>query len=63
MGNAIKYVKHEITHELRPNMTEDEAKSLLCDSIDRYINERIMLAHVRTFRSVGAADNLAGGDI
>ncbi len=66
MGNAIKYIKHEITHEIRPEMPEDEvrvmqeidlfwrmmlfflqAKQYLCDSIDNFVHERIVLAQVR----------------
>jgi translation initiation factor 2B subunit (eIF-2B alpha/beta/delta family) len=48
MCNAIKFVKHSITHETVA-MSEDDAKASLVDAIDRFVQERIVLAHVRCF--------------
>lgn len=43
MGNAIKYLKQQIT-QTPPGMPENEAKSMLIENIDDFINERIILA-------------------
>lgn len=45
MGNAIKYLKLQITHT-PPDMAEDQAKRNLIQSIDKFIQERIVLAGV-----------------
>lgn len=37
MGNAIKYLKHEITHGVVPGTPEEEAKAVLADRIDKFI--------------------------
>lgn len=42
MGNAIKHLKSQIGHTI--SMTEDEAKEFLIDEIDRFIQERIIVA-------------------
>lgn len=43
MGNAIKFLKNRIT-KLPLNLSESEAKSGLQADIDRFINEKIILA-------------------
>ncbi|XP_073245771.1 translation initiation factor eIF2B subunit delta-like isoform X1 [Porites lutea] len=45
MGNAIKYLKLQITHS-PPDMPEEQAKGNLIKSIDKFIQERIILAGV-----------------
>jgi len=45
MGNAIKYLKLQITHT-PPDMAEDQAKRNLMQSIDKFIQEKIVLAGV-----------------
>ncbi|CAK3858941.1 translation initiation factor eif-2b delta subunit like [Lecanosticta acicola] len=42
MGNAIRWLKKLIV-EIDPDTSEQEAKDYLCDSIDRFIQERIMV--------------------
>ncbi|PIK54399.1 putative translation initiation factor eIF-2B subunit delta [Apostichopus japonicus] len=43
MGNAIKYVKMQISN-IPQDKSDTEAKSLLCESIDSYIKKKIYLA-------------------
>lgn len=43
MGNAIRFLKARIT-KIPLTQTESEAKTSLCSDIDRYINEKIVLA-------------------
>ncbi|OIV97189.1 hypothetical protein TanjilG_28940 [Lupinus angustifolius] len=43
MGNAIRFVKSRIA-KLALNLSESEAKAALCSDIDRFINEKIILA-------------------
>ncbi|KAL5183635.1 Translation initiation factor eIF-2B subunit delta [Glycine soja] len=43
MGNAIRFVKSRIVN-LTLNHSEFEAKTTLCSDIDRFINEKIILA-------------------
>ncbi|KAI3504730.1 hypothetical protein L1887_26414 [Cichorium endivia] len=43
MGNAIRFLKARIT-KIPLTQTESEAKTSLCSDIDRYINEKILLA-------------------
>lgn len=43
MGNAIRFVKSRIVN-LSLNYSEFEAKTTLCSDIDRFINEKIVLA-------------------
>jgi len=45
MGNAIKYLKLQITHS-PPDVPDEQAKRCLVDSIDKFIQERIVLAGV-----------------
>ncbi|KAI5367727.1 Putative nagB/RpiA transferase, initiation factor 2B-like protein [Septoria linicola] len=42
MGNAIRWLKKLIV-EIDPSTPEHEAKDFLCDSIDKFIQERIMV--------------------
>eukprot|EP00794_Sanderia_malayensis_P011784 gene11784-13004_t len=42
MGNAIKYLKMQIT-QIPPGMPEQEAKTRLIESIDSFVKERILL--------------------
>ncbi|KAK9898355.1 nagb/rpia/CoA transferase-like protein [Cystobasidium minutum MCA 4210] len=43
MGNAIRYLKWEISH-IPPDMQDDDARELLCERIDHFIRDRIVLA-------------------
>lgn len=43
MGNAIRWLKKLIV-EVDPSMPEQEAKDYLCESIDKFIQERITVA-------------------
>lgn len=43
MGNAVRYIKWEIQH-LPPEMPDDDARELLCERIDHFIRDRIVLA-------------------
>jgi translation initiation factor eIF-2B subunit delta len=43
MGNTIKWLKLTITN-ISPEMPEKEAKKLLCEEIDAYLNEKVTLA-------------------
>lgn len=43
MGNAIRYLKWEIA-QIHPDMQDEEAKELLCERIDHFIRDRIVLA-------------------
>ncbi|XP_027046644.1 translation initiation factor eIF-2B subunit delta-like isoform X2 [Pocillopora damicornis] len=61
MGNAIKYLKLQITHT-PPNMAEDEAKKNLIQSIDKFIQERIILAGVAISESY-ARTKINDGDV
>lgn len=60
MGNAIKAFKHEVTHEIPLNMAEEDAKRHLFDFIDRFIEERILLAQVQIAHIAG--DKICDGD-
>lgn len=42
MGNAIRYLKKTIV-EIDPSTAEQEAKDYLCDEIDRFVRERIVV--------------------
>jgi len=43
MGNAIRHIKSLIRH-ISADCTDHEAKSSLCEEIDKFLNERIILA-------------------
>ncbi|KAM0982884.1 hypothetical protein EV1_015621 [Malus domestica] len=43
MGNAVRFLKSRIA-KLPLNLSESDAKSTLCSEIDRFINEKIILA-------------------
>ena len=60
MGNAIRYLKMKIA-KLEPDMPEADAKLYLCECIDTFINERIMLAD-QIISSAGAA-KISSGDV
>ncbi|KAI9294025.1 IF-2B-domain-containing protein [Neoconidiobolus thromboides FSU 785] len=45
MGNAIRYLKTEIS-TVDPDLPEDQAKKYLCESIDQFIIDRITAADV-----------------
>eukprot|EP00163_Fabomonas_tropica_P024218 TRINITY_DN4186_c0_g1_i10.p1 TRINITY_DN4186_c0_g1~~TRINITY_DN4186_c0_g1_i10.p1 ORF type:complete len:565 (+),score=129.35 TRINITY_DN4186_c0_g1_i10:1045-2739(+) len=60
MGSAIKHLKTEIAN-LAPDMSEDEAKHDIIDSIDTYIQERILFAGAVI--SSTAADKISNGDV
>lgn len=61
MGNAIKYLKHEITHGVVPGTPEEDAKAVLSDRIDKFIQERITLAQVMI--SEYAQPKITDGDV
>ncbi|XP_053565435.1 translation initiation factor eIF-2B subunit delta isoform X2 [Bombina bombina] len=60
MGNAIKYIKKEISN-IGSNKGEEEAKSLLLTCIDRYIHEKIHLAAQAISKS--AAEKISEDDV
>ncbi|XP_067882133.1 translation initiation factor eIF-2B subunit delta [Heterodontus francisci] len=60
MGNAIKFVKKEISN-IAGNMREDEAKALLLDCIDKYVKEKIHLAAKVISKS--ASEKINDGDV
>ncbi|XP_065897705.1 translation initiation factor eIF2B subunit delta-like [Dysidea avara] len=43
MGNAIKYLKIKIT-SISPGTPEEEAKKTLCDALEKFLKEKIILA-------------------
>ncbi|XP_067429112.1 translation initiation factor eIF-2B subunit delta isoform X2 [Thunnus thynnus] len=60
MGNAIKYIKKEISN-ISSQCKEEEAKSHLLDCIERYINEKIILAAEAIARS--SIEKISDGDV
>ncbi|KAJ7956572.1 Translation initiation factor eIF-2B subunit delta [Quillaja saponaria] len=60
MGNAIRFVKSHIA-KLPLTHTEVEAKAALCSDIDRFINEKIILADKVIVRH--AATKVRDGDV
>ncbi|XP_063079655.1 translation initiation factor eIF-2B subunit delta [Engraulis encrasicolus] len=60
MGNAIKYIKKEISH-IPSQCKEEEAKTKLVECIDAYINEKIILA--AKVISEYAIEKISDGDI
>ncbi|XP_029452215.1 translation initiation factor eIF-2B subunit delta isoform X2 [Rhinatrema bivittatum] len=60
MGNAIKYLKKEISNT-PSSMKEEEAKGALLDSIDKYIREKITLAAQAISKS--AAEKISDNDV
>eukprot|EP00051_Salpingoeca_urceolata_P024336 m.426721 g.426721 ORF g.426721 m.426721 type:complete len:675 (+) comp20222_c11_seq13:112-2136(+) len=61
MGNAIKFLKHEITHQVPPSLPEHKAKERLVESVDKFLDERIVLAQVRI--SELAREKIHDGDV
>ncbi|XP_061609990.1 translation initiation factor eIF-2B subunit delta isoform X2 [Phyllopteryx taeniolatus] len=60
MGNAIKYLKKEISN-IPSHSKEDEAKSKLLSCIDCYINEKIVLA-AKAVAGI-AIEKISDGDV
>ncbi|XP_060107252.1 translation initiation factor eIF-2B subunit delta [Heteronotia binoei] len=60
MGNAIKFLKKEISG-LPGNMREEEAKGVLQDTIDKYVREKIVLAAAAISKS--AFEKINDGDV
>ncbi|XP_050236338.1 uncharacterized protein LOC126686343 [Mercurialis annua] len=60
MGNAIRFLKSSIAN-LPVTFSESEAKASLCSDIDRFINEKIVLADQVIVRH--AASKIRDGDV
>ncbi|XVE64090.1 hypothetical protein DITRI_Ditri07aG0073200 [Diplodiscus trichospermus] len=60
MGNAIRFLKSRIA-KLPLTLSESEAKAALCSDIDRFINEKIVLADKVIVRH--AATKIRDGDV
>ncbi|XVF12352.1 hypothetical protein REPUB_Repub08aG0109700 [Reevesia pubescens] len=60
MGNAIMFLKSRIA-KLPLTISESEAKAVLCSDIDRFINEKIVLADKVIVRH--AATKIRDGDV
>uniref|UniRef100_A0A8C2KMK9 Translation initiation factor eIF2B subunit delta n=1 Tax=Cyprinus carpio TaxID=7962 RepID=A0A8C2KMK9_CYPCA len=60
MGNAIKYIKKEISN-IPSQCKEEEAKRILQECIDSYINEKIILASEAI--SKYAIEKISDGDV
>ncbi|KAI3364334.1 hypothetical protein L3Q82_011140 [Scortum barcoo] len=60
MGNAIKYIKKEISN-ISSQCKEEEAKSKLLECIDSYINEKIILAATAIAKS--SIEKISDGDV
>ncbi|KAL4360456.1 hypothetical protein GQ457_04G012550 [Hibiscus cannabinus] len=60
MGNAIRFLKSRIAR-LPLTLSESEAKAALCSDIDRFINEKIVLADKVILRH--AATKIRDGDV
>ncbi|XP_061889709.1 LOW QUALITY PROTEIN: translation initiation factor eIF-2B subunit delta [Entelurus aequoreus] len=60
MGNAIKYIKKEISN-IPSHCKEEEAKSKLLGCIDSYINEKIVLA-AKAIAEI-AIEKISDGDV
>ncbi|KAL8184174.1 UNVERIFIED_CONTAM: Eukaryotic translation initiation factor 2B, subunit 4 delta, 67kDa [Gekko kuhli] len=60
MGNAIKFLKKEISG-LPGSMREEEAKGVLQDTIDKYVQEKIVLATKAISKS--AFEKINDGDV
>ncbi|XP_023515737.1 probable translation initiation factor eIF-2B subunit delta [Cucurbita pepo subsp. pepo] len=60
MGNAIRFLKNRIA-KLPLNLPESEVKATLCSDIDRFINEKIIIAAEVIVRH--AATKIRDGDV
>ena len=60
MGNAIRFLKNLIA-KLPLNLPESEVKATLCSDIDRFINEKIIIADEVIVRH--AATKIRDGDV
>ncbi|KAJ8322255.1 hypothetical protein KUTeg_000726 [Tegillarca granosa] len=62
MGNAIKYLKWNITH-IPSDISDSEAKAMLYEGIDGYIQEKIILAADAISDHVKAEKKIINGDV
>lgn len=62
MGNAIKYLKYNISH-IPPESSEIEAKQALIECIDSFVREKILLAGDGISKYVKDEKKIADGDI
>lgn len=62
MGNAVKHLKHHITH-MPNNLKDYEAKKKLLETIDSYIRERILLSAVAISKYVQDEAKIKDGDV
>ncbi|KAK3440409.1 hypothetical protein EUGRSUZ_B00690 [Eucalyptus grandis] len=60
MGNAIRFIKNRIA-KLPLSLSESDAKTLLCSDIDRFINEKIIVADQVIVRH--ATTKIRDGDV
>ncbi|XP_048386979.1 translation initiation factor eIF-2B subunit delta isoform X3 [Stegostoma tigrinum] len=60
MGNAIKFIKKEISN-IPASVKEDEAKETLLNCIDKYVKEKIQLAAKAISKS--ASEKINDGDV
>ncbi|XP_023001799.1 translation initiation factor eIF-2B subunit delta-like isoform X1 [Cucurbita maxima] len=60
MGNSIRFLKNRIA-KLPVNLLESEVKATLCSDIDRFINEKIIIADEVIVRH--AATKIRDGDV
>ncbi|GAU97921.1 hypothetical protein RvY_09141 [Ramazzottius varieornatus] len=61
MGNAIRHLKWLITH-IPENMPESEAKKHICDSMDHFVDEKIVIAG-RAISGTFAAEKIKENDV
>lgn len=60
MGNAVRFIKSRVA-KLPISLSESEAKSTLCSEIDRFINDKIIIADKVIVRH--AATKIRDGDV
>jgi len=60
MGNAIRWLKLQVS-KIDPDVAEHEAKKLLCESIDNFIQERITMADLVIMEQAGK--KIRDGDV
>ncbi|PRQ16456.1 hypothetical protein RchiOBHm_Chr7g0184441 [Rosa chinensis] len=60
MGNAVRFIKSRVA-KLPLSLSESEAKSTLCSEIDRFINDKIIIADKVIVRH--AATKIRDGDV
>lgn len=59
MGNAVRWLKLQVS-KIDPDLPDLDAKKLLCEAVDSFLRERIVLADLVIVKS--AADMIANGD-